>query len=148
ARALPGSRSARRWPLRLGRPAQLRRARPPRTTCPDLPPSTPRPQRARLRLLRMSQRPETRAAPVPADEGLTATRARRSRSPKAGGIRASELLAPDPHWYKDAIVYEIPVRAYFDGNADGTGDFPGLIEKLDYVQDLGVTAIWILPFYP
>jgi maltose alpha-D-glucosyltransferase / alpha-amylase len=76
------------------------------------------------------------------------TRSRRTRAPEHGRIRASELLAPDPHWYKDAIVYEIPVRAYFDGNGDGTGDFPGLIEKLDYVQDLGVTAIWILPFYP
>ena len=60
----------------------------------------------------------------------------------------SLVLADDPLWFKDAIIYEIPVRAFFDSNADGVGDFPGLIEKLDYVQDLGVTAIWILPFYP
>jgi maltose alpha-D-glucosyltransferase/alpha-amylase len=57
-------------------------------------------------------------------------------------------LPDDPLWFKDAIIYEIPVRAFYDSNADGVGDFQGLIEKLDYVQDLGVTAIWILPFYP
>lgn len=51
-------------------------------------------------------------------------------------------------WYKDAVIYEIPIRAYRDSNADGIGDLRGLIEKLDYVADLGVTAIWLLPFYP
>ena len=51
-------------------------------------------------------------------------------------------------WYKDAIIYEVPVRAYRDSNGDGIGDFRGLTEKLDYIRDLGVTAIWILPFYP
>ena len=60
----------------------------------------------------------------------------------------SPLLADDPLWFKDAIIYEVPVRAFFDSNADGVGDFPGLVSKLDYVQDLGATAIWILPFYP
>ena len=54
----------------------------------------------------------------------------------------------NPLWYKDAIIYQAHVRAFRDSNADGIGDFPGLIEKLDYLQDLGVTAIWILPFYP
>jgi maltose alpha-D-glucosyltransferase/alpha-amylase len=54
----------------------------------------------------------------------------------------------DPLWYKDAIVYELHVRAFSDSNADGTGDFRGLTERLDYLQDLGVTAIWLLPFYP
>ena len=54
----------------------------------------------------------------------------------------------DPQWYKDAIVYETHVRAFFDGNGDGVGDFPGLIEKLDYLQDLGVTCLWLLPFFP
>jgi maltose alpha-D-glucosyltransferase/alpha-amylase len=54
----------------------------------------------------------------------------------------------DPLWFKDAIIYEIPIRAFYDSNGDGIGDFAGLIDKLDYVQDLGVTAIWILPFYP
>jgi len=54
----------------------------------------------------------------------------------------------DPLWYKDAIIYELHPRAFFDSNEDGIGDFPGLTEKLDYLQDLGVTAIWLLPFYP
>jgi maltose alpha-D-glucosyltransferase / alpha-amylase len=57
-------------------------------------------------------------------------------------------LATDPHWYKDAIIYELHVRSFFDSNADGIGDFQGLIEKLDYIQDLGVNTIWLLPFYP
>jgi maltose alpha-D-glucosyltransferase/alpha-amylase len=54
----------------------------------------------------------------------------------------------DPLWYKDAIIYELHVRAFYDSNSDGIGDFPGLTEKLDYLHDLGVTAIWLLPFYP
>ena len=53
-----------------------------------------------------------------------------------------------PLWYKDAVIYELHVRAFCDGNADGFGDFKGLIEKLDYIQQLGVTVIWLLPFYP
>ena len=57
-------------------------------------------------------------------------------------------LDDDPLWYKDAIIYEVPVRAFMDSNGDGVGDFRGLIEKLDYLQDLGVTALWVLPFYP
>ncbi|HEY77818.1 MAG TPA: maltose alpha-D-glucosyltransferase [Dehalococcoidia bacterium] len=54
----------------------------------------------------------------------------------------------DPLWYKDAIIYELHVRAFCDSDGDGIGDFPGLIEKLDYLQDLGVTTLWLLPFYP
>jgi maltose alpha-D-glucosyltransferase / alpha-amylase len=56
--------------------------------------------------------------------------------------------ATDPLWYKDAIIYEIHVRAFMDSNADGIGDFPGLLSKLDYLQDLGVTCLWLLPFFP
>ena len=56
--------------------------------------------------------------------------------------------AADPLWYKDAIIYELHVRAFKDGNGDGIGDFPGLLEKLDYLQDLGVTCLWLLPFFP
>ncbi len=52
------------------------------------------------------------------------------------------------HWYKDAIIYELHIKAFCDGDADGIGDFQGLLQKLDYLQDLGVTAIWLLPFYP
>ncbi|MCC8360351.1 maltose alpha-D-glucosyltransferase [Salinimicrobium sediminilitoris] len=51
-------------------------------------------------------------------------------------------------WYKDAIIYELHIKAFFDSNGDGIGDFEGLLEKLDYLEDLGVTAIWLLPFYP
>jgi maltose alpha-D-glucosyltransferase/alpha-amylase len=56
--------------------------------------------------------------------------------------------ASDPLWFKDAIIYELHVKAFADSNADGIGDFPGLMEKLDYLQDLGVTCIWLLPFFP
>ncbi|HET7623256.1 MAG TPA: maltose alpha-D-glucosyltransferase [Gemmatimonadaceae bacterium] len=55
---------------------------------------------------------------------------------------------PDPLWYKDAIIYQLHVKAFRDSNADGYGDIPGLIDKLDYVQSLGVNCIWLLPFYP
>jgi maltose alpha-D-glucosyltransferase / alpha-amylase len=56
--------------------------------------------------------------------------------------------AADPLWYKDAIIYELHVKAFMDGNNDGIGDFQGLLSKLDYVQDLGVTCLWLLPFFP
>jgi maltose alpha-D-glucosyltransferase/alpha-amylase len=56
--------------------------------------------------------------------------------------------ARDPLWYKDAIVYETHVKAFFDQNNDGIGDFRGLTQKLDYLQDLGVTCLWLLPFFP
>ena len=52
------------------------------------------------------------------------------------------------NWYKDAIIYELHIKAFFDSNSDGIGDFEGLLQKLDYLEDLGVTAIWLLPFYP
>ncbi len=58
------------------------------------------------------------------------------------------LLGDDPLWYKDAIIYEMHVRAFFDSDGDGIGDFRGITAKLDYLQDLGITAIWLLPFYP
>ncbi len=56
--------------------------------------------------------------------------------------------AEDPLWYKDAVIYQVHIKSFFDGNNDGTGDFAGLIEKLDYIEQLGVNAIWLLPFYP
>ncbi len=56
--------------------------------------------------------------------------------------------ATDPLWYKDAVIYEIHVRAFADANNDGIGDFPGLLSRLDYLQDLGVTCLWLLPFMP
>src|SRR5262249_5362155 len=54
----------------------------------------------------------------------------------------------DPLWYKDAVIYELHVKTFCDSDGDGIGDFRGLIEKLDYLQELGITAIWLLPFYP
>jgi maltose alpha-D-glucosyltransferase / alpha-amylase len=56
--------------------------------------------------------------------------------------------ATDPLWYQTAIIYELHVRAFKDSNADGIGDFQGLLQKLDYLQDLGVTCLWLLPFFP
>ena len=56
--------------------------------------------------------------------------------------------ATDPLWYKRAVIYELPVKSFYDANGDGIGDFAGLIEKLDYVDALGVTCLWLLPFFP
>ncbi|MGY2291684.1 maltose alpha-D-glucosyltransferase [Pseudomonas sp. SDO528_S397] len=60
----------------------------------------------------------------------------------------SATFIKDPLWYKDAVIYQVHVKSYFDSNNDGIGDFPGLIAKLDYIADLGVNTIWLLPFYP
>jgi maltose alpha-D-glucosyltransferase/alpha-amylase len=57
-------------------------------------------------------------------------------------------LDQDPLWYKDAVIYQVHVKSFFDSNDDGIGDFAGLMAKLDYIAELGVTAIWLLPFYP
>ena len=54
----------------------------------------------------------------------------------------------DRLWYKNAVIYELHIKAFFDANNDGVGDIAGLIQKLDYLQELGVTAVWLLPFYP
>src|SRR6187200_3435510 len=54
----------------------------------------------------------------------------------------------DPLWFKDAVIYEAHVRAFYDSNGDGVGDFNGLTQRLPYLQDLGVTCLWLLPFYP
>ena len=57
-------------------------------------------------------------------------------------------MSGDSTWYKDAVIYELSVRSFADSNGDGIGDFPGLTARLDYLADLGVTALWLLPFYP
>src|SRR5262245_58109886 len=57
-------------------------------------------------------------------------------------------FAEDPLWYKDAIIYQLHIKSFFDSNNDGVGDFCGLIAKLDYIVSLGVNTIWLLPFYP
>ncbi|MDO9285940.1 MAG: maltose alpha-D-glucosyltransferase [Aquabacterium sp.] len=65
-------------------------------------------------------------------------------------LAPSELAAAadDPQWYRDAVIYQLNVKAFFDSNGDGVGDFPGLTAKLDYVRDLGVNTLWLMPFYP
>ena len=60
----------------------------------------------------------------------------------------TSTLTNDPLWYKDAIIYQIHIKSFFDANNDGIGDFPGLLAKLDYIAELGVDTIWLLPFYP
>jgi maltose alpha-D-glucosyltransferase/alpha-amylase len=72
------------------------------------------------------------------------------RRPARPARRLPPVPPPDaePQWYKDAVIYELHVRAFADSNADGIGDFAGLTGKLDYLQELGVTALWLLPFYP
>ncbi len=68
--------------------------------------------------------------------------------PTATTQRTASPLATSADWYKDAVIYQTHIKAFFDGNGDGIGDFDGLISKLDYIQELGVSAIWLLPFYP
>ncbi len=80
----------------------------------------------------------------------TAVRQPRATPATPASGRAPDIVPADAGslWYKDAVIYEVRVRAFYDSDGDGIGDFRGLAEKLDYLQDLGVTAIWLLPFYP
>ena len=66
----------------------------------------------------------------------------------ADATTAQPALSENTLWYKDAIIYQLHVKSFFDANNDGVGDFTGLISKLDYIADLGVNTIWLLPFYP
>ena len=66
----------------------------------------------------------------------------------ATSAQAATNATPDPLWYKDAVIYQMHVKAFHDANGDGIGDFAGLAQKLDYIQELGVNTIWLLPFYP
>jgi maltose alpha-D-glucosyltransferase/alpha-amylase len=68
--------------------------------------------------------------------------------PKTKRRRAAHEFSADPLWYKDAVIYQLHVKSFLDANGDGIGDFAGLIEKLDYIADLGVNTVWLLPFYP
>jgi maltose alpha-D-glucosyltransferase/alpha-amylase len=68
-------------------------------------------------------------------------KAKRRRAPR-------HEFSNDPLWYKDAVIYQLHIKSFFDSNGDGIGDFAGLIEKLDYIAELGVNTIWLLPFYP
>ncbi|WP_375260805.1 maltose alpha-D-glucosyltransferase [Palleronia sp.] len=64
------------------------------------------------------------------------------------GLTAAPTTENAPDWYKDAVIYQLHIKAYQDSNGDGVGDFKGLMQRLDHIQDLGATAIWVLPFYP
>ena len=63
-------------------------------------------------------------------------------------MEGRRCMTTDDQWYKDAIFYELQVKSFYDSNADGVGDFRGLVEKLDYLKDLGVDCVWVTPFYP
>src|SRR5215472_5078498 len=63
-------------------------------------------------------------------------------------MRQRKITGTYPLWYKDAIFYEVRVRSFYDSDGDGIGDFRGLTMKLDYFQALGVSTLWLLPFYP
>src|SRR3984885_1284009 len=69
-------------------------------------------------------------------------------TPAAESATPSGLGVDDPLWYKDAVIYQVNVKSFFDSNADGIGDFTGLTSKLEYIRDLGVNTIWLMPFYP
>ena len=69
-------------------------------------------------------------------------------APEPARAEAATPAAAPADWYKDAVIYQLHVKAFFDSNDDGMGDFRGLSEKLDYIKDLGVNTIWLLPFYP
>ena len=123
---LRDARPAHRRPVPVGRSPQLRDSRSrrsfrPTSSTPAAAPDDP-------------TRPSGRGAGCP-----MSPRAVQTVAEPAESVR---------HWYKDAVIYELHVRAFRDSNGDGIGDFRGLIEKLDYLQDLGVTALWLLPFYP
>src|SRR5581483_4574118 len=84
----------------------------------------------------------------PATATLAAPATATALGAAAPGAPAAAAAADDARWYKDAIIYQLHVKAFHDSNADGVGDFRGLTEKLDYIKDLGVNTIWLLPFYP
>ena len=71
-----------------------------------------------------------------------------SSTPASAADEPGHWFESDPLWFKRAVFYEIHIRGFFDGNDDGTGDFRGLTEKLDYLQWLGIDCIWLLPMYP
>jgi maltose alpha-D-glucosyltransferase / alpha-amylase len=76
------------------------------------------------------------------------TKGRRGRPEQSAIISPVEPTGSDPEWYRDAVIYQLHVKSFFDSNDDGIGDFPGLLQKLDYIVQLGVNVVWLLPFYP
>jgi maltose alpha-D-glucosyltransferase/alpha-amylase len=70
------------------------------------------------------------------------------QSPAPESAAPAGLIVDDPLWYKDAVIYQLNVKSFYDSNDDGIGDFAGLTSKLGYIRDLGVNTIWLMPFYP
>src|SRR6266571_1428332 len=77
-----------------------------------------------------------------------AHRASRVRPAMEASVARTASATQSPLWYKDAVIYQAHVKSFFDSNNDGIGDFAGLTQKLPYLQDLGITCLWLLPFYP
>jgi len=72
-------------------------------------------------------------------------------TPDAAGSAGAATVAVDRSrvdWYKEAVIYQIHVKSFLDGNDDGIGDFAGLLARLDYLVSLGVDTLWLLPYYP
>ena len=78
----------------------------------------------------------------------TMTPTRISRAGAQANAAAAPAMPVEPLWYRNAVIYQMHVRSFSDSNGDGIGDFNGLISKLDYLEELGVTAVWVMPFYP
>src|SRR5258708_13463823 len=72
----------------------------------------------------------------------------KSPAPAPDPAALSGLEGQDALWYKDAVIYQVNVKSFFDSNDDGIGDFKGLTSKLEYIRDLGVNTLWLMPFYP
>ena len=109
---------------------------------------------ARRRPLRLARRAATTSASRPASAPATSCgwtprerRAATGAEPRREASRPHHWFETDPLWFKRAVFYEIHLRGFFDGNGDGSGDFRGLTEKLDYLQWLGIDCIWLLPIY-
>src|ERR1700754_4297858 len=92
--------------------------------------------------------PSAAAASAAPAAPITSTLTSGLNSTGPNAIIPGTALTDDPLWFKDAVIYEIHIRAFQDSNGDGIGDINGLIERLDYLSDLGITALWLLPFYP
>src|SRR6185503_5857381 len=109
-----------------------------------------RPRSRRRRPLRMARRVELRSlrSGHPAGTHSVATDTPNLTLTTDPVTPAPSAAADDPLWFKDAVIYHAHVKSFFDSNSDGIGDFRGITEKLDYLQGLGITCLWILPFFP
>ncbi|HET8762148.1 MAG TPA: alpha-amylase family glycosyl hydrolase, partial [Gemmatimonadales bacterium] len=96
----------------------------------------------------MTQRTRQAASDLAPDELQEAAGGGDGVAPEERPDVKQPTLIDDPLWYKDAIIYQLHVKAYQDSSGDGFGDFVGLTSRLDYIASLGVTAVWLLPFYP